>query len=111
MAKLSKEDFLAAVKSIVGERTDDEALAFLENMSDTYNELSGNSGEDWEAKYKENDNQWRERYRARFFSGVQPGDDEFMQKQNATKEPAEPQANDPKPEENIGFDDLFTSEV
>lgn len=71
-AYASKEDFMSAVKSIVGENNSDEAIAFIENASDTYDSLTKveepSDAIDWEQKYKENDEQWRRKYTERFFS-------------------------------------------
>lgn len=67
MAVLSKDDFLASLKNKIGEDTSDEALKFLEDMTDTYDSLSKNRGEDWEKKYKDLDNSWRDKYKKRFF--------------------------------------------
>ena len=70
----SKEDFMSAIKSIVGDNNSDEAIAFIENASDTYDELSKSSAPsegqtDWQKKYEENDAEWRKKYTERFFSG------------------------------------------
>ena len=40
MAVLPREEFMQAVQSIVGDNTDDNMLSFVENMTDTYNDLS-----------------------------------------------------------------------
>lgn len=66
---LSKEEFLASLKEKVGEDTSDETLKFLEDMTDTYDDLSKKStpGEDWKAKYDELDKTWRDKYQKRFF--------------------------------------------
>ena len=72
MAILSKEEFLGKVNSVLGSRSDEEAINFLEDMADTYNELEAKakgSGEDWQQKYEENDKAWQEKYRRRFMSG------------------------------------------
>ena len=39
MAVLNREDYFKAVNERVGNDTSDEALAFLENMTDTYSAL------------------------------------------------------------------------
>lgn len=71
-AYASKEEFMGAIKSIVGENSTDEAIAFIENASDTYDSLTKveetSDSTDWQKKYEENDKQWREKYTARFFS-------------------------------------------
>lgn len=61
---------MSAVKKIVGDNTDDDALQFVENMTDTYNELEQATAgsEDYKKKYEENDKAWREKYRNRFYS-------------------------------------------
>lgn len=67
MAILSKEDLLAKYSAVIGENNSDEALALLEDMSDTIDSMAEKIGEDWKSKFEENDKAWRERYKARFF--------------------------------------------
>lgn len=72
MAILSKEEFLNKVNNVLGSRADEEAIDFLEDMADTYNELetkAQGTGEDWQQKYEENDKAWQQKYRRRFMSG------------------------------------------
>lgn len=64
MAKRTLEELKISAGEIIGDRSDDAALAFLEDLHDSF---SG-GGEDWEAKYKENDAAWRKRYKDRFMS-------------------------------------------
>lgn len=64
MAILKKEDIISKLKNIVGEKTDDETLSFLEDVSDTLNE----DKENWKEKYEKNDAEWRKKYRDRFFN-------------------------------------------
>lgn len=68
MAIRSIEEIMSAVKARVGEDTSDEALAFVEDVSDTLSSMQQNSGEDWRKKYEENDAEWRAKYRDRFFN-------------------------------------------
>ena len=96
MAVKSKEELMALIKDRFGDDTSDETLAFLEDISDTFNDLetkASGDGEDWKAKYEQNDKEWREKYKERFFS----------------KEPTPNQDPDPEPEDNSPktFDDLF----
>ena len=75
MAVLTREQLLSRVNAIIGEENnDDNALSFIEDVSDTYDSLVNKSDVNWEEKYKELDNSWREKYRARFFnnSGDEP---------------------------------------
>lgn len=59
--KRTYDEIREAVTKIIGDRTDDEALALLEDLAD-----SAPDGEDWELKYRENDEMWRKKYRDRF---------------------------------------------
>ena len=69
MAVLGKDDFIARVKARLGEELTDEDIAFLEDMTDTYEDLEGRVGEDWKGKYDALDREWREKYVERFNSG------------------------------------------
>lgn len=68
MAIRSIEEIMATLRERVGEDTSDEALAFVEDISDTLSSMQQNSGEDWKKKYEENDAEWRAKYRDRFFN-------------------------------------------
>ena len=71
MAVLNKDDFFTRINEIVGTDTSDTALAFLEDMGDTYNDMESRvsgGGEDWERKYHELDESWKKKYKSRFFS-------------------------------------------
>lgn len=64
--KKTLEELLESAKTIIGDNTSDEALSFIEDITDSYSKPDV----DWEAKYKENDAEWRQKYRDRFYSGV-----------------------------------------
>ena len=71
MAIKSKEEILEQIQSRFGEDTSDETISFLEDVTDTFTDLETRAscdGVDWKAKYEENDNEWRQKYRDRFFS-------------------------------------------
>lgn len=92
---LNKDEFMNRIKERIGEDSSDEALAFIKDMNDTYDELeakANNDGEDWKQKYEENDKEWREKYKAAFFNPIPEQPD--------TSEPVE--ANTPKT-----FEELF----
>lgn len=74
MAVLSRDDFMARINERVGDDNSDDALSFIEDMTDTFDNLSSNSNTDeWENKYNELDTMWREKYKARFMSsGTDP---------------------------------------
>ena len=70
MSKLTKEEFMNALRTIIGDSTADEDLNFLKDMNDTYDELEKASQDttDWKTKYEENDASWRQRYKDTFFN-------------------------------------------
>ena len=76
MSKLTKEEFMNALKTRIGDSTTDEDLNFLKDMNDTYDELEKASQDttDWKSKYEENDANWRQRYKDTFFN--KPDEDE-----------------------------------
>ena len=107
MSVLNKDDFMSRIKAKVGDDTSDEAMSFIEDMSDTFNDLESrtvdNSGE-WEEKYntlaqeKDNlDKEWREKYKARFFDGIENGKEAIDDQKEDVKEDGE----------EVTFDDLF----
>lgn len=71
MAVLDKDKFFSTLHERIGTDTSEESLSFIEDMTDTYNDLekrANGDGIDWEKKYRENDKAWREKYRHRFFN-------------------------------------------
>jgi hypothetical protein len=81
--KLTKEQYLSKLQTLIGDNTDDEALTVLEDFTDTYNEMENaitNDGENWEQKFKENDEAWKKKYRDRFFN-PQPEEEKLEEEQ------------------------------
>ena len=74
MAVRTTEEILESIKTRVGDSTEDADLEFLEDVTDTLSDLKSKSEgqEDWKTKYEENDKQWREKYRDRFFEKKDP---------------------------------------
>lgn len=100
MAVLKKEELLNAIKEMVGDDTSDETITFIENVTDTINDLESRTkdSEDWKTKYEENDKSWREKYRDRFFGSKEDIKEDFEEKED--KESDKPKT----------FDDLFKTE-
>lgn len=101
MAVLSKEDFLNLIKERTKDNTDDDTLKFIEDATDTINSLSNTDGEDWKAKYEDNDKMWRQKYKERFFSAGDSAGNEHRQ----TEEEEEEEKDKEIVAEN--FDELF----
>ena len=64
MAKLSKDELIEKVKKYVGDRTDDETIEIIEDISDS---IDSSDADEWKKKYEENDKMWRDKYISRFF--------------------------------------------
>lgn len=92
MAVRTTEEILESIKTRVGDSTEDADLELLEDVTDTLSDLKSKTEgqEDWKTKYEENDKQWREKYRDRFF--------EKKEEQEEEKE---------EPETPKTFEDLF----
>lgn len=89
MAVRTREEILESVRARVGEQTDDETIAFIEDISDTLTDLetrANGDGTDWKAKYEENDSEWRKRYTERFYSS-EPEDNPELPKPDDTTKP------------------------
>ena len=103
MSVLTKEQVMEQVKTRIGDDTSDEALKFLEDLSDTVNDYESRAngdGTDWKAKYEENDKEWRTKYRERFFAPVENDEGNDSSHKGADDDDTEA----PKT-----FDDLFKS--
>lgn len=77
MSVLNRDEFMSRLKERIGEDTSDEAVTFIEDFTDTYDDLekrTSNTNNEYEEKYnavvkekEELDKAWREKYKARFF--------------------------------------------
>lgn len=84
MAKLSKDELLEKVRRYVGDRTDDETLAIIEDISDSFD---SSDVDEWRQKFEENDKMWRDKYISRFFEKNDDGiEDPTYEKDDEEKE-------------------------
>lgn len=90
---LSKEDFLSRLKNKIGDDTSDDALSFIEDMTDTFNDLetksAGNNDSEWQKKYDELDKSWRQKYKERFYSSETDGEEVKEEQKEDVKEDGE----------------------
>lgn len=96
MAIKTREEIMNSINERFGEQSDDETLAFIEDVSDTLTDLTEKAqgdGTDWKKKYEDNDKEWRQKYRDRFFTKVDEPD-------------VEPDV-DPELKKPTRFEDLF----
>lgn len=75
MSVVSKESLLERIREITGVENaeSDESISLLEDLSDTFEDLSSQvlQAGDYKRKYEENDAEWRKKYHDRFFSVVE----------------------------------------
>lgn len=105
--KLNREEFMSAISAIVGERTDDEAISFVENMTDTYdgfdNSEKDKTIEELKKSLVHTEQAWRKKYRDRFYSGTD-------EEENPSNQPLEEDKDEMIEAEEITIDDLFDEE-
>ena len=89
---------LEELRKVIGDRTDDDALALIERVS----ELESQSIDDLknkitelEGQMKQLDEDWRKRYRDRFYEGEEKDEEQIEE------------AGDEEESESIKIDDLF----
>ena len=76
MAVLSRDEYFARLHDRLGADTSEESITFLEDMTDTYNDMESRvngDGVNWEQKYHDLDESWKARYQHRFFNGGDRG--------------------------------------
>ena len=101
MAIKTKDEILSAVRDKFPDDASDEVISLIEDISDTYTDLETKAkgdGVDWKAKAREIDEEWRKKYRDRFFSG-----------KNDTEDEVEPDEVDPDLKK-YNYEDLFSKE-
>lgn len=94
MAKLSKNELIEKVKKYVGDRTDDETIEIIEDITDS---IDTPDADEWKQKYEENDKMWRDKYVSRFFD----------KKEEDLETPTE---HEEEEKEYNSYDDLFEKE-
>lgn len=100
MSIKTKEEILSTLQSLLKEDTSDEAISILEDVTDTFDDLSSktqNDGTDWEKKYHDLDTEWRQKYRDRFFN-------------HSADDPEDDIETPDEPVEKVKFEELFSQE-
>ena len=74
MAVLDRDNFFNRIRERLGEDDSEEALSYLEDMTDTWEDWDRRANregeENWEEKYNNLDAEWRKRYMDRFFNSI-----------------------------------------
>lgn len=83
MAKLSKDELIEKVRKYVGDRTDDETIEIIEDISDS---IDSSDADEWKQKYEENDKMWRDKYISRFVDKKEDNLDALTEDEEEQKE-------------------------
>lgn len=94
MAKLTKNELIEKVRKYVGDRTDDETIEIIEDISDSFD---SSDADEWKQKFEENDKMWRDKYISRFL-------------EKKEYEPDTPTEHEEEEKEYNSFEDLFEEE-
>lgn len=94
MAKLTKDELIEKVRKYVGDRTDDETIEIIEDISDS---IDSSDADEWKQKFEENDKMWRDKYISRFLE----------KKEDELDTPTE---HEEEEKEYNSFEDLFEEE-
>ena len=100
MAKLSKDELIAKIKKYVEDRTDDETIEIIEDISDS---IDSSDADEWRHKYEENDKMWRDKYIARFW-------DKNKEEKITPSEHEEEEEEEEEEKDYNSYEDLFEKE-
>lgn len=87
MAVRSYEEIMEMIRTRIGEDSSDEAIALIEDISDTLQCGDSEKVKQLTEEKEELDRTWRERYKARFFGGSDTDPVENLQKTVIETEP------------------------
>lgn len=94
MARLTRDELIEKVRKYVGDRTDDETIEIIEDISDS---IDSSDDDEWRQKFMENDKMWRDKYISRFLE----------KKEDELDTPTE---HEEEEKEYNSFEDLFEEE-
>lgn len=89
MGVLNRDNFMNAVNNLLGDRTDEEALNLVGDITDTFNDMEKNAGEDMipRSELDRANKEWADKYKRRFFDPPSVEDKENeIQEQGKEKE-------------------------
>lgn len=101
----TKEEIMTSLRGVIGDNTNDDVLALLEDVDDTlsvsndpenWKEKYESNNAEWENKYDELETKWRNKYRDRFYGDVDDTEEKVFENPEENKEV-----------EKEKFDDLF----
>lgn len=78
MAVRTRDEILSAIRDRLGDDMSDEAIALVEDVTDTIADMENRANADgvnWRELYEQNDREWRAKYRDRFFGKTEDEND------------------------------------
>lgn len=78
MAVVNKETIMERLRENFNDNDSDDVLGLLEDVTDTLNDYQSRLEEngDWKERYEQNDREWRQKYKDRFFNNDPEPDQE-----------------------------------
>lgn len=78
MAVVNKDTIMERLRENFNDNDSDDVLALLEDVTDTLNDYQSRLEEngDWKERYEQNDREWRQKYKDRFFNNEPEPDPE-----------------------------------
>ena len=92
----TKDEIMEEIRAYIGDRSDDQTIALVENISDTIDDYAAHG--DYDTKLMAVEEEWRRKYMERFFGG---------DKEEKISEVKEEKEDNDKSEE-IKIEDLYT---
>lgn len=92
----TKDEIMEEIRAYIGDRSDDQTIALVENISDTIDDYAAHG--DYDTKLMAVEEEWRKKYMERFFEG---------DKEEKISEVKEEKEDNDKSEE-IKIEDLYT---
>lgn len=70
MAVVNKDKIMERLRENFNDNDSDDVLGLLEDVTDTLNDYQSRLEEngDWKERYEQNDREWRQKYKDRFFN-------------------------------------------
>lgn len=78
MAVVNKDTIMERLRENFNDNDSDDVLGLLEDVTDTLNDYQSRLEEngDWKERYEQNDREWRQKYKDRFFNNEPEPDSE-----------------------------------
>lgn len=78
MAVVNKDTIMERLRENFNDNDSDDVLGLLEDVTDTLNDYQSRLEEngDWKERYEQNDREWRQKYKDRFFNNDPEPDQE-----------------------------------